>query len=108
MLQRTLVLGALALSLAAGSALAPDTVKIGLILPMTGPFASTGRQAIRQHHRVDRAGAGRADAVEGEPLVLEQPIKHTPGESAVAADALQRQVHRLLVCHLGADLGFVV
>jgi len=30
--------------LAAGSALAQDTVKIGLILPMTGPFASTGRQ----------------------------------------------------------------
>ena len=44
MLQRTLVLGALALSLAAGPALAQDTVKIGLILPMTGPFASTGRQ----------------------------------------------------------------
>jgi branched-chain amino acid transport system substrate-binding protein len=34
----------LALSLAAGPALAQDTVKIGLILPMTGPFASTGRQ----------------------------------------------------------------
>jgi branched-chain amino acid transport system substrate-binding protein len=27
-----------------GSALAQDTVKVGLILPMTGPFASTGRQ----------------------------------------------------------------
>jgi branched-chain amino acid transport system substrate-binding protein len=44
MLQRTLALGALALSLVAGAALAQDTVKIGLILPMTGPFASTGRQ----------------------------------------------------------------
>jgi len=33
-----------ALSLASGSALAQDAFKIGLILPMTGPFASTGRQ----------------------------------------------------------------
>ena len=35
---------ALALSLASGSAVAQDSFKIGLILPMTGPFASTGRQ----------------------------------------------------------------
>ncbi|RDJ21453.1 ABC transporter substrate-binding protein [Bosea caraganae] len=33
-----------ALMLAGGPALAQETVKIGLILPMTGPFASTGRQ----------------------------------------------------------------
>jgi branched-chain amino acid transport system substrate-binding protein len=32
------------LALAAVPAMAQDTVKIGLILPMTGPFASTGRQ----------------------------------------------------------------
>src|SRR4029079_18875479 len=44
MIRRTLMLGALALTLAAGTAVAQDTVKIGLILPMTGPFASTGRQ----------------------------------------------------------------
>lgn len=30
--------------LVSGAAMAQDTVKIGLILPMTGPFASTGRQ----------------------------------------------------------------
>lgn len=35
---------ALALAGIALPALAQDTVKIGLILPMTGPFASTGRQ----------------------------------------------------------------
>jgi branched-chain amino acid transport system substrate-binding protein len=35
--------GALALCLG-GAALAQESVKIGLILPMTGPFASTGRQ----------------------------------------------------------------
>ncbi|MEE1655468.1 ABC transporter substrate-binding protein [Microvirga sp. CF3062] len=37
--------GAAAVTLAlSGGALAQETVKIGLILPMTGPFASTGRQ----------------------------------------------------------------
>src|SRR3712207_9439561 len=35
---------ALALSLTATLASAQEPVKIGLILPMTGPFASTGRQ----------------------------------------------------------------
>ena len=35
---------ATALATGAFSALAQDTVKIGLILPLTGPFASTGRQ----------------------------------------------------------------
>jgi branched-chain amino acid transport system substrate-binding protein len=38
------VLGASALALGATAAFAQETVKIGLILPMTGPFASTGKQ----------------------------------------------------------------
>ena len=44
MLKTWLVRCALLLSLIGGAATAQDTVKIGLILPMTGPFASTGRQ----------------------------------------------------------------
>jgi branched-chain amino acid transport system substrate-binding protein len=36
--------GALTFALLAPGAFAQETVKIGLILPMTGPFASTGRQ----------------------------------------------------------------
>ncbi|MFO1315706.1 MAG: ABC transporter substrate-binding protein [Burkholderiales bacterium] len=44
MFKRLIALGTLALSLAAGTAAAQDTFRIGLILPMTGPFASTGRQ----------------------------------------------------------------
>src|SRR5918993_1620727 len=35
---------AFALALSGAPALAQETLKIGLILPMTGPFASTGRQ----------------------------------------------------------------
>ena len=45
--RRTLLGGMLGLALAAstsGYALAQEPVKIGLILPMTGPFASTGKQ----------------------------------------------------------------
>ncbi|WP_284177233.1 ABC transporter substrate-binding protein [Rhabdaerophilum sp. SD176] len=35
---------AMGLALMAGTALAQDAIKIGLILPMTGPFTSTGKQ----------------------------------------------------------------
>lgn len=42
--RRILMAGTLLSMLAAGTAAAEETVKIGLILPMTGPFASTGRQ----------------------------------------------------------------
>jgi branched-chain amino acid transport system substrate-binding protein len=41
---RTLVTLGMMVAMGCGGALAADTVKIGLILPMTGPFASTGRQ----------------------------------------------------------------
>ncbi len=44
MYRQWMVRGALALALVAGTAAAQDTLKVGLILPMTGPFASTGRQ----------------------------------------------------------------
>jgi branched-chain amino acid transport system substrate-binding protein len=44
MLKTWLTRCALLLVLATGAAAAQDTVRIGLILPMTGPFASTGRQ----------------------------------------------------------------
>jgi branched-chain amino acid transport system substrate-binding protein len=45
MLKRLLLAGATACGLAFGPvAVAQETVKVGLILPMTGPFASTGRQ----------------------------------------------------------------
>src|SRR3954468_13734519 len=47
MLRRHALIGLAGAALAfglSGAALAQDTVKIGLILPMTGPSASTGRE----------------------------------------------------------------
>lgn len=42
---------AAAMALSAGPALAQDNVfKIGLIAPLTGPFASTGKQKIGRAH----------------------------------------------------------
>src|SRR5262245_57943213 len=40
----SLALGAIAFGSASTGAWAQDRVKIGLILPMTGPFTSTGKQ----------------------------------------------------------------
>ncbi|MEO8738697.1 MAG: ABC transporter substrate-binding protein, partial [Casimicrobiaceae bacterium] len=40
----TVVAATVAVALTAQAALAADPVKIGLILPLTGPFASTGKQ----------------------------------------------------------------
>ncbi len=44
MLRRTLLGAAAALLALSGAASAQEALKVGLILPMTGPFASTGRQ----------------------------------------------------------------
>src|SRR2546429_6989693 len=43
-LQRVLALAAAVLIAAAANAAAEDSVKIGLIAPMTGPFAPVGKQ----------------------------------------------------------------
>ncbi len=58
-------------------------------------LAAAVGQAIGQHGGVHRAGAGRADALDGDALVLEQAVEHAPGEGAVRAAALQRQVDGL-------------
>jgi branched-chain amino acid transport system substrate-binding protein len=52
---------AMALALS-GTAWAQETVKVGLILPMTGPFASTGRQidaAVKLYGRRQKDPADR-------------------------------------------------
>jgi branched-chain amino acid transport system substrate-binding protein len=88
-------LGAL---LAAAPALADDTVTVGLILPMTGPSASTGKQ--------EKAGAElymheHGDAVAGKKIVLE--VKDDTG----AADVTKRLAQELVANdHAAALLGF--
>jgi len=44
MFRRLLMVGVMALYAGAGTAQAQETAKIGLIIPMTGPIASTGKQ----------------------------------------------------------------
>ncbi|MGO9419674.1 ABC transporter substrate-binding protein [Roseiarcus sp.] len=79
---------ALCAMLAAAPALADDnTVTVGLILPMTGPSASTGKQ--------ERAGAElyiheHGDAVAGKKIVLE--VKDDTG----AADVTKRLAQELV------------
>ena len=36
----------IALNMSAGTAIAEDTIKIGLVLPLTGPFTGTGKQIL--------------------------------------------------------------
>jgi hypothetical protein len=44
MLRRSFLAALAATALAAGSASAQETVKVGLIIPLTGPFTTTGKQ----------------------------------------------------------------
>ncbi len=90
---------ALCAMLAAAPALADDnTVTVGLILPMTGPSASTGKQ--------ERAGAElyiheHGDAVAGKKIVLE--VKDDTG----AADVTKRLAQELVGNdHVAVLMGF--
>jgi branched-chain amino acid transport system substrate-binding protein len=90
MLRRTLVLAAGAASLVTASmaAHAQETVKIGLILPMTGPFTSTGRQ-IEAAARLYMQQNG--DAVAGKKIQL--IVKDDTG----VADVTKRLAQELIV-----------
>src|SRR5260370_37188650 len=80
---------------------APEAVELG---------ARAGGAALavplRQQRRIDGAGAGAADALDADPVVLEQPVEHAPGEGAVGAAALQREIDGApIVRRLGLGLG---
>ena len=68
-------------------------------------------QAVGKHGGVHGAGAGRDHALEGQIVLVEQPVEHAPGEGAVRAAALQSEVDRPLAAHgwsgrlLGAAAG---
>ena len=64
--------------------------------PLACFVGSAALQAVGEHHGVDRAGRGAGNALDGKPPVLEQMIEHAPGEGAVRAAALQREVDALL------------
>ncbi len=51
--------------------------------------------AIGQNHGIHRPGAGAADLGDGQPLILQQPVQHTPCQRAVRTTALKRQIDRL-------------
>jgi hypothetical protein len=51
---------------------------------------------VREHNSIDGARARCSDALECKPLLLKQSIEDTPGEGAMAASALERQIGHLL------------
>ena len=55
-----------------------------------------------QHGGVDGAGTRRGDAFKREPLLFQQAIEDTPGEGAMTAAALERQIDGLLSRRRGA------
>jgi len=83
MTKRAFIVSAVAASLlfTAGSAMAQDKFKIGLILPMTGPFASTGKQ-IEAAARLYMAQNG--DTVGGKKVELIAMCQSTAGKFATS------------------------
>ena len=63
---------------------------------MRAPARPDSARPARHGNRVDGAGAGRAHPGDVERLVLEQPVEHAPGEGAVRAATLERQIEALL------------
>ena len=66
---------------------------------MPRSLAAACGQAVGEHDRINSAGARCADAFEAELFLLEQTIKHAPGERATTTAIPQRQVHNF--GHLG-------
>ena len=86
--RRVFIAGTLLSILAAGSAGAQEAVKIGLILPMTGPFASTGRQV--------EAGVRAYMALHGD-TVAGKKIELVLRDDAGTADQTRRIAQELVV-----------
>src|SRR5271166_6177460 len=58
---------------------------------------AASRHAVGESNRVHRAGTRAADRLDVKPLVFEELVEHTPGESAMGAAALQGELDRLLI-----------
>jgi len=86
--RRLFVVGAALATLTGAPAFAQETVKIGVILPMTGPFASTGRQV--------EAGARAYMAINGD-TVAGKKIELVLRDDAGTADQPRRIAQELVV-----------
>lgn len=86
--RRLFIAGTMLSLLASAPAYAQETVKIGLILPMTGPFASTGRQV--------EAGARAYMALNGDE-VAGKKIELVLRDDAGTADQTRRIAQELVV-----------
>jgi len=67
----------------------PDGFELG-----ARPLGAALQVAGGQGDRIDGAGAGAADAVDLERPAFQEAVEHAPGEGAVGAAALQREIDR--------------
>jgi len=75
-------------------------------------FGAVRGIAVDQHRGIHRARRGPGDPLDAQPRLLEQAVEHAPGERAVRAAALQREVdenRRMFRCrcarrHLGPPI----
>ena len=89
------ILAIVALSILPGVASAQDSVKIGLILPMTGQQASTGKQ-IDAAVKLYQAQKGTTVAGKKiEVIVSQDPADHRPGDRARAPSRGHQGVTRI-------------
>jgi len=93
MLRREIIV-AMSVALLSSGAYAQETVKIGLILPMTGQQASTGKQ-IDAAVKLYQAQKGTTVAGKKiEVIVSQDPADHRPGDRARARPHRARGVQR--------------
>ena len=60
------------------------------------PSAPPSAHAVGEHGRVHGAGAGGADPLEAQTSIIQEAIKHAPGEGAVGTTALKGKVQDLV------------
>ena len=62
--------------------------------PGAGALRPVLIHALRRDDRVHRPGGGAGNRFDPDPVVLEQLVQHAPGEGAMTAAALKREVNR--------------
>ena len=63
--------------------------------PLARLFAAAARKTVGEHHRVHGAGGRAGHARDMDAAVFQQMIDHAPGEGAMRAAALKRQIDLL-------------